>query len=129
MVVVNFVIPICVLPFRWGRKPLPVAIVSVGVLVGMWLERFLIIVPSLQLPRLAYTLGSYTPSWVELSILVGSAGLFAFLYFSFTMTMPIISVWEVREGWQNDAAHGEGSSTARDTGPLDSASEPAGGGS
>ena len=108
MVVVNFVIPICVLPFRWGRKPLPVALVSVGVIAGMWLERFLIIVPSLRLPRLAYTVGAYTPSWVEVSILIGSVGLFAFFYFSFVQLIPIISVWEVREGWHNEASPGGG---------------------
>ncbi|MDX1383493.1 MAG: NrfD/PsrC family molybdoenzyme membrane anchor subunit [Thermoanaerobaculia bacterium] len=126
MVAVNFVIPILVLPFRWGRRPLPVAIVSAGVLVGMWLERYLIIVPSLQLPRLAYTLGSYTPSWVEISILIGSAGLFAFLYFTFTQAVPIISVWEVREGWQREAAHGR---RRPEPAAVEPAPEAAGGGS
>ncbi|MEE2776317.1 MAG: NrfD/PsrC family molybdoenzyme membrane anchor subunit [Acidobacteriota bacterium] len=129
MVIVNFVIPICVLPFRWGRKPLPTALVSLGVLVGMWLERFLIIVPSLELPRLAYTLGDYTPSSIELMVLIGSVGLFAFFYFAFTMNVPIISVWEVREGWEHENSH-SGAAAAAAAPQTDARTpEPAGGGS
>ena len=45
MVVVNLVIPVAVLSFPRGRRPLPTALVGCGVLVGMWLERFLIVVP------------------------------------------------------------------------------------
>jgi molybdopterin-containing oxidoreductase family membrane subunit len=114
MIVLNFVIPMLVLPFRWGRRPLPTALVGCGVIVGMWLERYLIIVPSLEAPRLAYTLGDYAPSWVELAVLIGSAGFFAFLYLLFVQTNPIISVWEVKEGWQNEESSkaGGGPTTA-----------------
>ena len=98
MVFLNFVIPIGVLPFRAGRKPLATALVGLGILVGMWLERFLIIVPSLGSPRLAYTVGQYSPSWVEWGILAGSFGMFLFLYFTFVRFAPIVSIWEVREG-------------------------------
>jgi molybdopterin-containing oxidoreductase family membrane subunit len=98
MIVLNFVVPVLVLPRRGGRRPLPLAIVSVGVLAGMWLERYLIVIPSLATPRLAYTMGVYSPSWVELSILAGSAGLFLFLYLVFMQLAPIVSVWEVAEG-------------------------------
>ena len=40
-------------------------------------------VGSLRIPRLDFTVGTYQPSWVEIGILVGSFGLFAFLYFLF----------------------------------------------
>jgi len=98
MITVNFVIPMLVLPFRWGRRPVPISLVSAGVLVGMWLERFLIVVPSLSLPRLAYTIGEYAPTWVELAIAIGSLGAFVFLYLAFTQLAPIVSIWEIREG-------------------------------
>ena len=98
MVVLNVVIPMCILPFRRGRRPLGTAVVGACVLVGMWLERFLIVIPALSNPRLSYTAGSYTPSFVELGILIGSVGMFVFLYFTFTQVAPIISVWEIREG-------------------------------
>jgi molybdopterin-containing oxidoreductase family membrane subunit len=104
MVIVNFAVPMLVLPFRRGRRPLPLLLVSLGVLVGMWLERILIVVPSLATPRLAYTVGRYFPSWVELSILAGSFGLFLFLYLAFMQAAPILSVWEIAEG-EEQAAH------------------------
>jgi molybdopterin-containing oxidoreductase family membrane subunit len=64
----------------------------------MWIERYLIVVGTLSYPRLDYTVGSYTPSMVEMGIFVGSIGMFAFLYFTFVQTTPIVSIWEVREG-------------------------------
>jgi len=98
MIVVNVVIPLLILPFPKGRKPLGTAIVGVGVLVGMWLERYLIVVGTLSFPRLDFTAGSYTPSPVEIGIFVGSIGMFGFLYFTFVQLAPIVSLWEVREG-------------------------------
>ena len=98
MVFVNIVVPLGVLSFRWGRRPVATAIVGLGVLVGMWIERFLIVVGTLRLPRLDFTLGTYQPSWVEIGILVGSIGMFTMLYFLFVQFAPIVSIWEVREG-------------------------------
>ena len=120
MVILNFVIPMAVLPWKRGRRPLPLTVVGLGVLVGMWLERILIVVPSLSLPRLAYTVGSYTPSWVELSILAGSAGLFVFLYVVFTQAAPILSIWEIAEGERHQEsaglAHGASAPATSDVG-------------
>jgi len=98
MIVVNVVIPLMILPFPKGRKPLGTAIVGVGVLVGMWLERYLIVVGTLRFPRLDFTAGAYTASWTEIGIFVGSIGMFGFLYFTFVQLAPIVSLWEVREG-------------------------------
>ncbi len=100
MIVVNVVVPLGVLSFPRGRRPLPTALVGLGVLLGMWMERFLIVVGTLRFPRLDFTVGSYTPSWVEAGILLGSFGLFALLYFLFVQAAPIVSIWEVREGRQ-----------------------------
>jgi Ni/Fe-hydrogenase subunit HybB-like protein len=99
MVTTNVVIPLAVLSFPKGRKPLGTAIVGLGVLVGMWFERFLIVVGSLRSPRLDFNVGTYSPSWVEVGILLGSVGLFVFLYFAFVQTTPMVSIWEVREGY------------------------------
>ncbi len=99
MVALNFVVPMMVLPFRAGRRPLGSAVVGIGILIGMWLERFLIVVPSLSHPRLGYTMGTYSPTWVEWGILLGSFGMLGFLYFTFVRLVPIVSIWEVREGF------------------------------
>jgi molybdopterin-containing oxidoreductase family membrane subunit len=66
----------------------------------MWIERFLIVVGTLRLPRLDFTVGTYQATWVEWGILVGSFGLFGLLYFLFVQFAPIVSMWEVREGEQ-----------------------------
>lgn len=100
MVVLNVVIPLGVLAFPAGRRPLTTAIVGFGVLIGMWIERFLIVVGTLRLPRLDFSIGTYQPGWVEWGILVGSFGLFGLLYFLFVQFVPIVSIWEVREGEQ-----------------------------
>jgi len=56
------------------------------------------VVGTLSFPRLTYTEGFYSPTWVEVGILIGSVGLFGFLYFAFIQLAPIVSLWEVREG-------------------------------
>jgi len=111
MILLNAAVPILVLSFPLGRKPLFTAIVGVGVLIGMWIERFLIVVGTLSLPRLDFTVGSYQPSWTELGILVGSFGLFVLLYLIFVQIAPIVSIWEVREGELNSAS-AQGHATA-----------------
>jgi len=98
MVVLNAIIPLAVLPFRWGRRPAWTAAVGLCVLIGMWLERYLIVVGSLSVPRLDFTVGYYQPTWVEWGIFAGSFGLFGLLYFVFLQLAPIVSIWEVREG-------------------------------
>ncbi len=103
MLALNVAVPLLVLAFRAGRRPLASALVGIGVIVGMWLERYIIVVGSLSVPRLGYTVGGYQPSWVEIGVVVGSFGLFGFLYFLFLQLAPIVSIWEVREGEQ--AAH------------------------
>jgi Ni/Fe-hydrogenase subunit HybB-like protein len=51
-----------------------------GILAGMWLERFLIVVPTLANPRLSYARGGYQPTWTESTIVVASAGLYALMW-------------------------------------------------
>ena len=73
-------------------------IASVTVLIGMWLERFLIVVPSLSHPRLPLNAATYTPSWVEWSLLAAFIAMFILLYAVFTKLFPIVSIWEIHEG-------------------------------
>jgi Ni/Fe-hydrogenase subunit HybB-like protein len=99
MVVTCFVVPFSLLanPRTRGTIWGPVA-ASVSVELGMWLERFLIVVPSLSNPRLPMTAATYTPSWVEWSLLAAFVAIFILLYALFTKLFPIVSIWEIREG-------------------------------
>ncbi len=98
MVVCCFIIPFSLLSRRRTRTITGTVIASVAVIIGMWLERFTIVVPTLVNPRLPYERGLYSPTWVEVAITVGCFAMFILLYVVFTKLFPIISIWEVREG-------------------------------
>jgi molybdopterin-containing oxidoreductase family membrane subunit len=98
MAILNFVIPVAILANRRTRTLAGIVVASASVVVGMWLERYLIVVPTLANPRLPYARGFYAPTWVEVSITAGAVAFFMLLYMIFTKLFPIISIWEVREG-------------------------------
>jgi Ni/Fe-hydrogenase subunit HybB-like protein len=99
MIVCCFVIPFAFLAnSRTRRTVWGTVVASVAVEIGMWLERFLIVVPSLAKPRLPITAASYVPSWVEWSLFAAFVATFILLYATFTKLFPIVSIWEIREG-------------------------------
>ncbi|MBI3958889.1 MAG: polysulfide reductase NrfD [Chloroflexi bacterium] len=80
------------------RNPIAATIIaSVCVVIGMWLERWNIIVPTMGHPHLIRW-SSYTPTVTEWSLLAGSFALFAFLFLIFFKLFPPVSIWEVTEG-------------------------------
>jgi Ni/Fe-hydrogenase subunit HybB-like protein len=97
MVVCNFVVPFVLLGIRRLRSITTICISGVTVLLGMWLERFLIVVPTLAQPPLPATWGSYAPSWVEISITAGTFAGMVFLYLLFVKFVPIIAIWEYED--------------------------------
>jgi len=114
MVTVNFVIPVIILSIRRFRTITGCVIASVGIVVGMWLERFLIIVPSLGHKFLPYSWGTYSPRPVEIAITVATFAAMALLYTLFAKFVPIISIWEMRAG-----AHTQESAPTRESVPVD----------
>jgi len=97
MVLLCFVIPVVILSNSFTRTITGAVIASVGINVGMWLERYLVVVPSLTRPRLPYGFGAYRPTWEEWAITAGCFALFALLYALFTKVFPVVAVWEVHE--------------------------------
>ncbi|MBI4199884.1 MAG: polysulfide reductase NrfD [Chloroflexi bacterium] len=84
-----------------ATRTLPILFVaSVLVNVGMYIKRYVIVVPSLANPLMPYEWGVYTPTWVELAVTGASFGGFVLVFTLFTKLFPIISVWEMREGWE-----------------------------
>ncbi len=98
MVVGNLIIPFAILIRRQGRTPVGTFIASLSIVVGMWVERFLIVAPSLTRPSLGLLPAVYAPSVTEVAITAGSLALFALLFILFFKVFPAISVWEVEEG-------------------------------
>lgn len=99
-----FVIPLPILSLRKTRTPLGTLVASISIIIGMWLERFVIVVPTLTNPRLPNEAVIYSPTWVEWSILAGCLSFFVLLYMLFTKVFPIVSIWEVREGREKSIA-------------------------
>ncbi len=99
-----FVIPLPILSLRRTRTPLGTLIASFSVIIGMWLERYVIVVPTLTNPRLPNEAVLYFPTWVEWSIFAGCISFFILLYMIFTKIFPIVSIWEVREGREKSIA-------------------------
>ena len=102
--VLCFVIPLPILAIRRFRTIKGTVIASISIVLGMWLERFVIIVPTLTKQRMPVEGAYYIPTWVEWSILAGCISLFTLLYALFTKVFPIVPVWEVREGREKAAA-------------------------
>src|SRR6266849_5076570 len=96
MVGLNFVVPFVLLGIRRLRTIQTAAISSACVLIGMWLERYLIVVPTLTNPRLTSATSFYFPSWVELTITAATFAGMVMLYLLFAKLFPIIAVWEFK---------------------------------
>src|SRR5687767_10091122 len=98
MVVCNFVLPLILMGIRHFRTITGCVIASIGVVIGMWLERFLIIVPSLGHKYLPYSHGIYRPQPVEIVVAGATFAAMALLYVLFAKVVPIISIWEMKAG-------------------------------
>ncbi len=97
MILLNFVLPMILLGIRRFRTVVGTAVASFTIVIGMWIERFLIIVPTLANPRLSFVRGHYSPTWVEVTITAGTVAYFGLLYLLFTKLFPIVSIWELKE--------------------------------
>jgi Ni/Fe-hydrogenase subunit HybB-like protein len=79
------------------RRPLPLFLISLAIIVGMWLERFVIVVTSLHRNEAPSMWGNFFPTFWDWATLAGSIGLFLTLFFLMLRLMPIISIAEMRE--------------------------------
>ncbi len=84
----------------WFKKfrttPWIMFIVSIFVNIGMWFERFVIIVTSLSRDFLPSSWGYFKPTWVDVGMFVGSFGLFFTLFLLFIRFMPMVAISEVK---------------------------------
>ena len=87
-----------VLWFRQVRGSVPLLfVIALIVNVGMWLERFTIVVTSLHRDFLPSSWGMYYPTIWDWATFVGTLGLFVALLFLFLRFLPMISIFEMRE--------------------------------
>jgi Ni/Fe-hydrogenase subunit HybB-like protein len=98
MIICNSLIPFSILSFRKTRTITGCVIASSTVVVGMWIERFLIIVPALGHKYLPSGWGSYRPQPVEIILTISTFAAMTLLYTLFAKFVPIISIWELKVG-------------------------------
>lgn len=96
MVFCNCVAPQALWSRRLRTSPAALFVVAFLVQVGMWAERFVIIVTSLYRDFLPSSWELYAPTWVDWGLLFGSIGFFFFLFFLFLRYVPFIPISEVK---------------------------------
>jgi len=83
--------------FKKARRNIALTFVlSIFVNIGMWFERFVIIVTSLADDYLPSSWAYFSPTWVDVGIYLGSISLFLFLFLLFARTFPVIAIAEVK---------------------------------
>ncbi len=93
----NCLVPLVLFIRRARTHVVTLYVVSIFVLIGMWLERFNIIVPGLAHDFYPYTWGTYYPTITDSAIVIGSFAWFFLLFLGFIRVMPSLSIVEVKE--------------------------------
>jgi molybdopterin-containing oxidoreductase family membrane subunit len=106
MVVCNTVIPLAFLFKKVRTTIVSLFAISIVVNIGMWYERFVIIITSVGRDFLPNSWSLYTPSLIEFGIMLGSFCLFFFLFVLFVKHMPSVSMTEMKETLVEGDAHG-----------------------
>ena len=96
MVLCNVLAPQLLWIRRVRRSVAALFVLSILVNVGMWFERFVIIVTSLHRSYLPSSWTMYQPTLIEVGTLVGSFGLFFTCFLAFIRVLPMIAMWEVK---------------------------------
>jgi molybdopterin-containing oxidoreductase family membrane subunit len=99
-IVLGYIFPVSMWLSRRVRRSIKwMLITSLAVNVGMWLERFLIIIPGLARKQpLTFDWGTYHPSIFEITIVVGAFGFVFFLLLMFAKVFPLIPLFDIKEG-------------------------------
>jgi molybdopterin-containing oxidoreductase family membrane subunit len=83
--------------FKKIRTNIPLAwTLSIVVNIGMWFERFVIIVTSLHRDYIPSSWAMFYPTWVDVSIFIGSIGLFFTMFLLFVRVLPSVAMAEVK---------------------------------
>jgi len=114
MVSCNVLVPQLLWSRRVRQSVVLLFIVSILVNVGMWFERFVIIVTSLHRDFLPSSWASYAPTSIEVATMIGAFGLFFTCFLLFCRLVPVIAIAEVK----GVISHGDGAPTAHPVGPL-----------
>ncbi len=96
-IALNIVIPQLLWLPAARRSEIVLLIISGGIIVGMWLERFVIVIPSMSYNHTPSYWGFFFPTLWDWAALAGTVGLFLSLFFLFLRFVPIVAMAEMRE--------------------------------
>ena len=97
LILFNILIPQALWIRRLQTKPWVLFLIAIAVNIGMWLERYVIVVVSLHRDFMPSAWGMYSGTVFDYGVLVGTIGLFVALLFLFIRLLPMISIFEMRE--------------------------------
>ena len=110
MLICNMILPLSLFSQKLRRNTAWLFILSIFINLGMWFERFVIVIPSLSHEFEPWQWGTYVPSWIDMSLLIGSFGWFFMWFLLFIKQLPIMAIIEVKEiipaRMKHDAGHG-----------------------
>lgn len=92
------------------QNQLLMVIVCIFVNIGMWFERYVIVITSLSRDYIPSSWGYFSPTWVDIGMLIGSFGIFFTLFLLFCRYLPMVAISEVKSIMPQ--AHGHGGHTA-----------------
>jgi hypothetical protein len=112
MAVVGLFVPAILLSLPWTRTFKGILTAAILINVGMWLKRYVIVVPTLSAPFMPIVTEtgqpiSYVPTWVEWSITAAAFAGFSMLYLLFAKVFPIVSIWEIESGQREEREEAE----------------------
>jgi molybdopterin-containing oxidoreductase family membrane subunit len=97
MLICNMILPLSLFSQRLRRNTTWLFILSLFINLGMWFERFVIVVPSLSHEFEPWQWTAYAPTWVDYSILAGSFGWFFMWFLLFIKQLPVLALAEIKE--------------------------------
>lgn len=113
-VVGGLLVPVFIIAYPPTRTIPGITVAALAAVLGMWLKRFLIVVPGLAQPLLPSELTIYWPSQIEVAVTVGAAAAIPLMLMLFFRVFPILSIYEMEEELEAEleAGHAEGAAPA-----------------
>ncbi len=102
MILFNLVVPQLFWIRKIRRNIIIIFILSILINVGMWFERFIIVVTSLQHGYMPSNWTIYHPTIADVALFVGSMGFFLTLFLLFARFIPVVSIYEVKSQDKKD---------------------------
>jgi molybdopterin-containing oxidoreductase family membrane subunit len=100
--VTGLVLPIVLLLFPYFRKPFPIAVISIVVMISSWFKRYIIVIPTLEHPFLPVqnvpeNFQNYSPTSIEIMITLFSFFSALIIISVLAKLFPVITIWEYAE--------------------------------